>query len=248
MAITTLLTFFVVKNGWHYNAFLVSMATIFFLIIDLTFFSANLLKIFEGGWFPLLLGIFMFILMSTWKHGRAILFDRRRAGLSPLEPFLAALLEHPPVRVPGTAVFLTADAQVVPHALLHNLAHNKVLHERVIFLTSAIEEIPYLTAKERLVVTDIGHGCFQLLVRFGFKDSVNLPEILEHATDMGLPIEPMETSYFISREILVATPGMGMAMWRERIFATMARNAGHMAEYLKLPPNRVIELGTQIEV
>ena len=248
MGITTLLTFFVVKNGWHYNAALVTAATLFFLVIDLTFFSANLLKVFEGGWFPLLLGIFMFIIMSTWKHGRAILFDRRRAGLSPLDPFLSALLEHPPLRVPGTAVFLTADAQVVPHALLHNLAHNKVLHERVIFLTSAIEEIPYLTAKERMVLTDIGHGCYQLLVRFGFKDSVNLPEMLEHCSDIGLTIEPMETSYFISREILVATPGMGMAMWRERLFATMARNAGHMAEYLKLPPNRVIELGTQIEV
>jgi KUP system potassium uptake protein len=248
MGITTLLTFFVVKNGWHYNAALVSAATLFFLVIDLTFFSANLLKVLEGGWFPLLLGIFMFIIMSTWKHGRAILFDRRRAGLSPLDPFLSALLEHPPLRVPGTAVFLTADAQVVPHALLHNLAHNKVLHERVIFLTSAIEEVPYLTAKERMVLTDIGHGCYQLLVRFGFKDSVNLPEMLEQCADMGLTIEPMETSYFISREILVATPGMGMAMWRERLFATMARNAGHMAEYLKLPPNRVIELGTQIEV
>jgi KUP system potassium uptake protein len=248
MAITTLLTFFVVKNGWHYNVWLVSAATLFFLTIDLTFFSANLLKVLEGGWFPLTLGIAMFIVMSTWKHGRAILFERRRAGLSPLAPFLKALLEHPPVRVPGTAIFLTADAQVVPHALLHNLAHNKVLHERVIFLTSAIEEIPYLTPAERMVITDIGNGCYQLLVRFGFKDSVNLPEMLELCASLGLPLEPMETSYFISREILVATPGMGMALWRERLFATMARNAGHMAEYLKLPPNRVIELGTQIEV
>jgi KUP system potassium uptake protein len=247
MAITTLLTFFVVRNGWHYNVVLVTLATAFFLTIDLTFFSANLLKIMEGGWFPIGLGIFMFIVMSTWKHGRAILFERRRAGLSPIAPFLDALLEHPPQRVPGTAIFLTADAQAVPHALLHNLAHNKVLHERVVFLTLAIEEIPYLPVAERVVVTKMAHGCSHALVRFGFKDEVNLPELLELG-GFGLAIEPMETSYFISREILVATPGMGMSMWRERLFATMARNAGHMAEYLKLPPNRVIELGTQIEV
>jgi KUP system potassium uptake protein len=247
MAITTLLTFFVVKNGWHFNVVLVTLATAFFLTIDLTFFSANLLKIMEGGWFPIGLGIFMFIVMSTWKHGRAILFERRRAGLSPIAPFLDALLEHPPQRVPGTAIFLTADAQAVPHALLHNLAHNKVLHERVVFLTLAIEEIPYLPVAERVVVTKMAHGCSHALVRFGFKDEVNLPELLELG-GFGLAIEPMETSYFISREILVATPGMGMAMWRERLFAAMARNAGHMAEYLKLPPNRVIELGTQIEV
>jgi KUP system potassium uptake protein len=247
MAITTLLTFFVVRNGWHFNVVLVTLATAFFLTIDLTFFSANLLKIMEGGWFPIGLGIFMFIVMSTWKHGRAILFERRRAGLSPLAPFLDALLEHPPQRVPGTAIFLTADAQAVPHALLHNLAHNKVLHERVVFLTLAIEEIPYLPVAERVVITKMAHGCSHALVRFGFKDEVNLPELLELG-GFGLAIEPMETSYFISREILVATPGMGMAMWRERLFATMARNAGHMAEYLKLPPNRVIELGTQIEV
>jgi KUP system potassium uptake protein len=226
----------------------VTAATAFFLSIDLTFFAANLLKIMEGGWFPIGLGIFMFIIMSTWKHGRAILFERRRAGLSPLAPFLDALLEHPPQRVPGTAIFLTADAQAVPHALLHNLAHNKVLHERVVFLTLAIEEIPYLPLAERVVVTKMAHGCSHALVRFGFKDEVNLPELLEQGGNTGLAIEPMETSYFISREILVATPGMGMAMWRERLFATMARNAGHMAEYLKLPPNRVIELGTQIEV
>jgi KUP system potassium uptake protein len=248
MAITTLLTFFVVRNGWHYNVVLVTLVTAFFLSIDLTFFAANLLKIMEGGWFPISLGVIMFIIMSTWKHGRAIVSERRRAGLSPLAPFLEALLEHPPMRVPGTAVFLTADAQAVPHALLHNLAHNKVLHERVVFLTLAIEEIPYLDPKDKLVVTPMGHGCSHVLARFGFKDELNLPELLELGADLGLAIEPMETSYFISREILVATPGMGMALWRERLFAAMARNAGHMAEYLKLPPNRVIELGTQIEV
>lgn len=248
MLITTVLTFFVVRNGWHFNLGLALAATGFFFLIDLTFFSANLLKLADGGWFPISIGIVLFIVMSTWRHGRQLLSERRRAQLLPLVPFLQTLLLTPPARVPGTAVFLSADAQGVPAALLHNLAHNKILHSRVVFMTVAVEEIPYIALAERVKVSSIIDSCYQVLIRCGFKDEVNLPKLLELCEPQGLKFEPMETSYFISREILIATPGMGMSLWREKLFATMARNAGHMAEFLKLPPNRVIELGTQIEV
>jgi KUP system potassium uptake protein len=248
MLITTFLTFFVVRNGWHINLGLALAATGLFFLIDTTFFAANLLKIAEGGWFPITIGVAMFVIMSTWKHGRAIMFEHRRADLMPLEPFLASLLENPPTRVPGTAVFLSADPQGVPHALLHNLAHNKILHERVVFLTIVTEEVPWVAPAERMRIHDLGHGCYQITARLGFKDEVALLPLLELCKPMGLDFELLETSYFVSRDVLVATPGMGMALWREKLFATMMRNAGNMAEFLKLPANRVIELGTQIEI
>ena len=209
---------------------------------------ANLLKIAEGGWFPILIGIAMFLVMSTWKHGRAIMFEHRRQELMPLEPFLDSLLENPPTRVHGTAVFLSADPQGVPHALLHNLAHNKILHERVIFLTILTEEVPWIAPGERMQVSDLGHGCYRITARLGFKDEVALLPLLDLCKPYGMEFELLETSYFVSRDVLVATPGMGMAVWREKLFATMMRNASNMAEFLKLPPNRVIELGTQIEI
>lgn len=248
MLITTVLTFFVVRTGWHLNLGLALAATGIFFFVDLTFFSANLLKIADGGWFPITIGIAMFVVMSTWKHGRALLFERRRADLMPLEPFLESLLENPPTRVHGTAIFLSADPQGVPHALLHNLAHNKILHDRVIFLTLVTEEVPWIAPSERIRIAHLGEGCFRITARCGFKDDIALPPLLELCRPLGLEFEPLETSYFVSREILVATPGMGMALWREKLFATMTRNAGNMAEFLKLPANRVIELGTQVEL
>jgi KUP system potassium uptake protein len=248
MLITTFLTFFVVRNGWHMNLGLALAATGLFFLIDTTFFAANLLKIAEGGWFPITIGVAMFVIMSTWKHGRAIMFEHRRADLMPLEPFLASLLENPPTRVPGTAVFLSADPQGVPHALLLNLAHNKILHERVVFLTIVTEEVPWVAPAERMQIHDLGHGCYQITARLGFKDEVALLPLLDLCKPMGMDFELLETSYFVSRDVLIATPGMGMALWREKLFATMMRNAGNMAEFLKLPANRVIELGTQIEI
>lgn len=248
MLITTVLTFFVVRNGWHYNLGLALAATGFFFLIDLTFFSANLLKLAEGGWFPISIGVALFVVMSTWRHGRQLLAERRRAQLLPLRPFMQTLLADAPKRVPGTAIFLSADAHGVPAALLHNLAHNKVLHSRVVFMTVTIEEVPSIPVSERVKINALVDGCYQVLVRWGFKDEVNLPKVLEWCGSEGLKFEPMETSYFVSREILIPTAGFGVTRWREKLFAAMARNAGHMAEFLKLPPNRVIELGTQIEV
>jgi len=248
MLTTTILTFFVIRYGWRYNLLLACVATGLFLIIDFAFFSANVLKILHGGWFPLLLGAFLFTVMLTWKRGREIVFQNLQKHAIPLEDFLPSLFIAPPVRVPGTAVFLRGESDGVPHAMLHNLSHNKVLHERVVFLTIHIEEVPYVSAAERVRIQDLGHHCYQLNVRYGFKDEPDIPKVLELAADYGLAFEMMETSFFIARQTLISTPGSGMALWRERLFVAMSRNARGAADYYQIPANRVIELGTQIEI
>jgi len=248
MLTTTILTFFVIRYGWRYNLLLACVATGLFLIIDFAFFSANVLKILHGGWFPLLLGAFLFTLMLTWKRGREIVFQNLQKHAIPLEDFLPSLFIAPPLRVPGTAVFLRGESDGVPHAMLHNLSHNKVLHERVVFLTIHIQEVPYVPAAERIQVQDLGHHCYQLNVRYGFKDEPDIPKVLELAADYGLAFEMMETSFFIARQTLISTPGSGMALWRERLFVAMSRNARGAADFYQIPANRVIELGTQIEI
>ena len=250
MMIDTILTFFVVRYTWRHHWLLAALATVFFFIIDAGFFSSTLLKLVHGGWFTLAIGLIIFIVMITWRRGRAILTERIAAteGL-PLKPFLDSLLAHPPVRVDGTAIFLGADPNHVPHALLHNLAHNKVLHERVIFLTVVIAEIPWVALEHRVSIQPLGGNCYQIIVNYGFQDEINLPHALLACKPLGLEFEPLETSYFLSRETAVPTPGDGgMAMWRERLFATMSRNAGNVAEYFKLPTNRIIELGTRVDI
>jgi KUP system potassium uptake protein len=250
MLVDTLLAFFVIRYNWRYNLALCIFATGFFFIVDASFFSASLLKIGERGWFPLLLGSVMFTVMLTWRRGREILFGRLKQSSVPLTPFLESLLENPPQRVPGTAVFLTSTPEVVPHALLHNLAHNKVLHERVVFLTVIMEEVPWVAADERIHVEPLVGGCYRIIMRFGFKDRPDVPRALELARDPGLEFSRLSTSFFLSREIVIpsARNGKGMALWRERLFATIARNASSVVEYFNLPTNRVIELGTQIEI
>lgn len=250
MMIDTILTFFVVRYTWRHHWLLAAVATVFFFIIDAGFFSSTLLKLLHGGWFTLAIGLVIFIIMITWRRGRAILTERIAAteGL-PLKPFLDSLLAHPPVRVNGTAIFLNADPNHVPHALLHNLAHNKVLHERVIFLTVVVAEIPWVALENRVAIQPLGGNCYQVIVNYGFQDEIDLPNALLACKPLGLEFEPLETSYFLSRETAVPTPGEGgMAMWRERLFATMSRNAGNVAEYFKLPTNRIIELGTRVEI
>jgi KUP system potassium uptake protein len=248
MMITTCLTFYVIHAAWHYSLLLSLFATAFFFVIDATFFASNLLKIAQGGWFPLAIGTVIFTVMMTWKRGRAILFEHSRIDSLPLTSFLDSLFEHPLTRVPGTAIFLSADPQGVPHALLHNLAHNKILHERVIFLTVVYRSIPWIPPAERVTLEPLGHNCYQITAYYGFKDEVDIPLLLESCKPFGLEFEPLQTSYFLSREAVVPTPGGGMALWRERLFALMARDAGSVAEYFKLPANRVIELGTRIEI
>ncbi|MFZ6747856.1 potassium transporter Kup [Undibacterium sp. Ren11W] len=248
MLVTSLLTFFVIRYGWKYNPLLCFVATGFFLVIDLAFFSANALKFFHGGWFPVVLGIIMFTVMVTWRRGRELVFDNLKKHAIPLEEFLQSLFVSAPVRVAGTAVFLRGEADGVPHALLHNLSHNKVLHERVVFLTLHNKEIPWVPFSERIKVTDLGNSCYQIDVSYGFKNEPDIPNVLALCEPHGLLFEPMETSYFISRQTIISTPGSGMARWREGLFVAMSRNARDAADYYQIPSNRVIEVGAQVEI
>jgi KUP system potassium uptake protein len=250
MLVDTLLTFFVIRFLWRYPLWLCLLATGFFAIIDLAFFAATLTKIADGGWFPLLLGAAMFTIMTTWRRGRETLFDRLRSSSVPLEPFLKSLFVEALQRVPGTAVFLTATPDVVPHALLHNLNHNKVLHERVVFLTVEIRDVPWMSFDERVVCQRLGHGCWRVNVRYGFMNRLDITRALELCGSMGLDFNMMETSFFLSREKIVPSPTgiIEMARWRERMFAAMARNAGNITDYFNIPTNRVIELGTRVEI
>jgi KUP system potassium uptake protein len=192
----------------------------------------------------------MLLLMLTWRRGRAQLMARMKRAAIPLERFLDQLFQDPPHRVPGTAVFMVADADAVPHALLHNLAHNKVLHERVVFLTVSVEERPWVPFDERVSVQALGHNCWRVHIRFGFKNRTDVPQALALAGSQGLAFDMMETSFFLNRETLipVANSDDGMALWRERLFAALARNASSAVDYFHIPTNRVIELGTQIEI
>ena len=248
MLITTFLTFFVVRFGWGYNLFLCLLSTGFFVIIDGAFFSANLLKVVEGGWFPLAMGVCIFTVMVTWRRGREIMFERLHAVSIPLDPFLKSLFDHPIHRVPGTAIFLVANPEAVPHALLHNLTHNKVLHERVVFLTVTTRDVPWVAKEDRVEVDSLGHDCFRIKLCFGFRDNPDVPKALKLCESKGLVFNALETSFFLSRETVIPTPGIGMADWREKLFATMSRNAGSAVEFFNIPANRVIELGTQIEI
>lgn len=248
MVIETLLTFFVLRYAWNYSWVLCVFATGIFLTIDTIFFAATTLKLAQGGWFPLAIGVVIFTIMLTWHRGRRILFEHLRSAAIPLQPFLESLAADPPARVAGTSVFLTADPNGVPHALLHNLAHNQVLHERVVFLTVTYMETPRVPANQRVAVKQLIDNCFQITIRYGFKDQPNLPYALEMCEPYGLVFEPLKTSFFLSRDIVVPSPGAGMSLWRERLFATMARNASSAAEYFKLPANRVLELGARVEI
>ncbi|MCW5576314.1 MAG: potassium transporter Kup [Burkholderiales bacterium] len=250
MMATTFLTFFVIRYHWGYNLALCIAATGFFIVVDLAFFSSSLLKVDDGGWFPLVLGGMMLALMLTWRRGRRILAGRLGASAIPVESFFKSLLQFPPHRVPGTAVFMVADGNAVPHALLHNLSHNKVLHERVVLLTVSVADVPWIPFGERVAVESLGHGCWRVRLHYGFKNRTDVPQALELCRQHGLAFDMMETSFFLSRETLVPVTGGedGMALWRERLFAALARNAGSAVEYFHLPANRVIELGTRIEL
>ncbi len=248
MFATTILTFFVIRYRWHLPLWLCIGATGFFMVIDLALFSASTLKLLHGGWFPLLLGVILLTTMLTWKRGRELVFENLEKHAIPLEDFLQSLFVAPPDRVAGTAIFLRGETDGVPHALLHNLLHNKVLHERVIFLTVRIREEPYVPAQEQVEVVALGHNCFQLNVSYGFKDEADIPDILGLCAQKGLEFEMMETSFFIARQTVISVPGQGMMPWREHLYVAMQRNARTAADYYQIPANRVIELGTQVEI
>ena len=248
MAIDTILGFVVVLTLWRWNRYIAIAGLVCFLTVDLAFFIANSTKLVQGGWFPLLIGLLVFSVLSTWKRGRQILLQRLKIGAIALEPFIQGLVAHPPARVAGTAVFLTANREGVPHALLHNLAHNKVLHERVIFLTVLTEDEPYVPAEKRMQVTDMGNGFYRLYAHFGFKDEPDVPAALAACQRFGLEFNMMQTSFFLSRETIISTGIPGMAPWREHLFIAMARNAESAMSFFKIPTNRVIELGSQVEI
>jgi KUP system potassium uptake protein len=248
MLITTVLTFFVIRYGWKYPLWLCFAATAWFFMVDLAFFSSNLLKLFAGGWFPLMIGGVVFTLMMTWKRGRVLMAEKQQTEALELNSFLDAIFVAPPARVEGTAVFLTAETGTVPNALLHNLKHNKVLHVQNLFVTVRSHEVPWIGLDKRLEVDALGHDCWQVVINYGFKNDPDVPKALESLRGRGCDLEPMLTSYFLSRDLVVPTIGSGMAPWREKLFAQMHHNAGAAAEFLNLPNNAVIELGSKIEI
>jgi len=248
MMITTFLTFFVLRYAWKFALWPALLATGFFFLIDLTFFSANLLKIVDGGWFPLAVGAIVFIGMVTWAKGRELLTQGLRAEAIELLPFLKSVLADPPMRAPGTAVFMSAEADLTPTALLHNLKHNHVLHESNLFVTVQTQEVPWVPANERASAQMICEKCWVVTLSYGFKDSVDVPAALDLLNAGGIMLDPMTTSYFLSRATIVPTLGAGMAPWREKLYANMHRNAASAADFLNLPTNRVVELGTKVQI
>jgi len=250
MLVSTVLAFFVIRYTWRFPLWLCIGATAFFIAIDLAFFSSAMLKIPDGGWFPLAIGLCIFMIMTTWRRGREVLYQRLEEQAVPLLPFLQSLFQTPPSRVPGTAIFLTATPDATPHALLHNLNHNKVLHERVIFLTVEIRDVPWVSFTDRVTSEKLGHGCWRVRMRFGFMNRPDVMRGLELCGALGLEFDMMDTSFFLSRQQIVPASGGAatMARWRERMFAAMARNAGNVTDYFNIPTNRVIELGTRIEI
>ena len=248
MLITTILTFFVIRYGWGYPMLLCIAATSLFFVVDFAFFASNLMKLADGGWFPLLIGGCIFTLMVTWKEGRRLLNDKLRSDAIDLKSFLEAVFVSPPVRVEGTAVFLTAEPGTVPNAMLHNLKHNKVLHQNNLFVTVRNHEVPWIGLNQRLSIESLGHDCWQVVINYGFKNDPDVPRALEQIRGRGCELEPMTTSYFLSRDTVIPTIGGGMAPWREILFAQMHHNASAAADFLNLPNNSVVELGSKIEI
>ena len=248
MLITTTMTFFVIRHAWNYPWALCIAATGFFFVVDAVFFAANVVKVLDGGWFPLLIGVAMFTLMMTWKQGRRLMSKRIREEAIDLPSFLEAVFVSPPTRVAGTAVFLSAEPGTTPNALLHNLKHNKVLHDQNLFVTVQHHEVPWIPFSKRVEVESLGHCCWAVTLHFGFKNEPDVPEALQLMASRGVQLDDMETSYFLSRDIVIPTLGSGMAPWREKLFASMHRNAAGAADFLNLPTNRVVELGSKLEI
>jgi KUP system potassium uptake protein len=248
MTITTVMTYFVIRYAWKLPLAMCLAATGVFFAVDIVFFAANVVKVLDGGWFPLVIGAAMFGLMTTWKQGRRLLGDRLREDSIELEPFLDSLFLSPPLRVPGTAVFLSAEKGSTPFALLHNLKHNKVLHAQNLFVSVQHHERPWIGFDKRCEVRPLGRDCWQVSLHFGFKNDPDVPEALQLLQAQGVHLDEMETSYFLSRDTVIPTLGGGMALWRERLFASMHRNAAGAADFLNLPTNRLVELGTKVEL
>jgi KUP system potassium uptake protein len=248
MVITTILAQVVARRLWGWNPQLVILGAIFFLAIEISFFGANIIKIAEGGWLPLLVGLVIYTLLSTWKKGRAILAERLKRGALPFASFIEGVTPTSPPRVPGTAVFMSRDPESTPTALLHNLKHNKVLHDKVVLLTVMTEEVPYVEVDDRVGVEDLGKGFFRVIARYGFLQNPGVSEVVELTKAKGLDLNVMSTTFFLSRETLIPSKKPGMAIWREKLFSLMVRNAQRPTDFFRIPPNRVVEMGMQVRL
>jgi KUP system potassium uptake protein len=247
MLIDTVLIAVVLRQMWNWNRWIVIGLLVLFFAVDGSYLAANLLKIPQGGWFPLLVGAIAFTFLTTWAKGRKLMIDRMNEASLPMEIFIKSAAPSA-ARVPGTAVFMTSSASGVPHALLHNLKHNKVLHERIILLTVRIEDVPYVPPEKRVEQKDYGSGFYRVVLRYGFMEEVDVPAALAQLKDCGPQCKMMDTSFFLARQTLLASSRPGMAIWREKLFAWMLRNAESAMEFFKLPTNRVVELGSQVEI
>jgi len=248
MVITTLLAGIVFHHLWGWSKLRTGMLVALFLVVDVAFFSANVLKIPDGGWVPLVIGIFIFTLMLTWKTGRNMLYSMLKNEAMAIDPFIEAVGAHPPLRVSGTAIFMTPNLDGVPHAMLHNLKHNKVLHEKMVLLTVKFLDYPHTSNEERVTVEDLPNEFYRVTVRYGFKDEPDLPRDLVLCAEQGLVLDAMDTSFFVGKEILIASNASGMAFWRKKIFIGLFRSAETITNQFKLPPNRVVELGSQLKI
>jgi KUP system potassium uptake protein len=245
MVITTVLAFILARRVWHWPLWAAGLVTVGFLIVDLAFFGANIVKVADGGWFPLVVGFVVYSLMSTWQKGRQQIAAELSRGALPFAEFVAHLRPGSPIRVPGAAVFMARDPVATPTALLHNLKHNKVLHERVVLLTILSEEIPQVPRRERVRLEELGKGFYRVTARYGFMEAASIPEVMELARAQGLDLPPMSATFFLSRETLIPSQRSG---WRERLFSVMVRNAVRPTDFYRIPPNRVVELGMQVKL
>ncbi len=248
MVITTLLTFVVMRKRWRWKTYLTLPLTVLFLIVDLAFLGANSLKILEGGWVPLVLATFIFVLMATWKRGRKILHERLTARAIPLEKFCKEVAPTVQTRVPGSAIFMTATIQGTPSALVQNVQHNQVLHETVVVLTVITDDVPHVGESERIKFELLKEGIYRVIAHYGFMESPNIPSILAQCRKEGVKIDKHRVTFFLGRETLIATDNPGMAIWREHLFAFMSRNAQRATDYFKIPANQAIEIGTVVEM
>jgi KUP system potassium uptake protein len=248
MVITTLIGYVVARHRWKWSRLVVAPVALLFLFIDTSFFASNIIKVPDGGWFPLLVGVVVYTLMSTWNRGRQILTQRLTEESLPLEKFVENIRPESPIRVPGTAIFLSRDPKGVPNSLLHNLKHNRILHSRVMVLTMITEEVPVVPPEERLEVQSLGKEFYRLITHYGFMQTPGVPEVLELLKEKGIELDEMSTTFFLSRENLIASKEPGMAIWREKLFALMVRNAQRPTDFFRIPVNRVVELGMQVRL
>jgi KUP system potassium uptake protein len=248
MVITTVLAYFVAIERWKWPRLPATALVVLLLAMDSAFFGANMVKVAQGGWFPLTVALGIFTLLTTWKKGRTILASRLRETSLPLDQFLGSLRTSAPTRVRGTAVFMTGNMEGTPTALLHNLKHNKVIHDQVILLTVSTLEIPHVREEERMEFTMLESGFWRVILRYGFMEDPDVPAALQKGRGKGLTTKPMDTTYFLGRETLIPTKRPGMALWREALFSWMSRNARTATAFFHIPPGRVVELGAQIEL